>query len=164
MKKTLLWTLLWPLAGYAQDAMSLKDAVRRGLDTNKAVEASTQAQKAADGRIAEARSGSLPKISYLESWTRSDNPVFVFSSLLTQHQFGAQDFQIGPLNRPDFMNNFQSQITADQPLYDAGQTKNARHSAELAKDLTKEDGRRTRLEIMAGVIHSYFDALMTTEQ
>lgn len=164
MKKTLLWTLLWPLAGYAQDAMSLKDAVRRGLDTNKAVEASTQAQKAADGRIAEARSGSLPKISYMESWTRSDNPVFVFSSLLTQHQFGAQDFQIGPLNRPDFMNNFQSQITADQPLYDAGQTKNARHSAELAKDLTKEDGRRTRLEIMAGVIHSYFDALLTAEQ
>ncbi len=164
MKKTLLWTLLWPLAGYAQDAMSLKDAVRRGLETNKGMAASAEAQKAADSRIAEARSGSLPKISYMESWARSDNPVFVFSSLLTQHQFGPQDFQIGPLNRPDFMNNFQSQITADQPLYDAGQTKNARHSAELAKDLTKEDSRRTRMDIMAGVIHAYFDTLLTTEQ
>ena len=28
---------------------------------------------------------------------RSDNPVFVFSSLLTQHQFGPENFNIGPL-------------------------------------------------------------------
>lgn len=164
MKTIFLFALVWPAAGFAQDAISLKDAVRRGLEKNKAVEASAEAQKAADSRIAEARSGRLPKVSYMESWARSDNPVFVFSSLLTQHQFEPQDFQIGPLNRPDFMNNFQSQITADQPLYDAGQTKNARHSAELAKDLTKEDGRRTKLEVMAGVIQSYFDALLTAAQ
>ena len=75
----------------------------------------------------------MPKVNYSESWTRSDNPVFVFSSLLTQHQFGEQNFQIGPLNRPDFLNNFQSQVTADQTLYDAGQTKHAVRSAELTK-------------------------------
>jgi hypothetical protein len=64
----------------------------------------------------EARSGNLPKVNYSESWTRSNNPVFVFSSLLTQHQFGEQNFQVSPLNRPDFLNNFQSQLTADQSL------------------------------------------------
>src|SRR5260370_11275268 len=89
--------------------------------------------------------GNLPKVNYSESWARSDNPVFVFSSLLTQHQFGEQNFQVGPLNRPDFLNNFQSQLTADQTLYDAGQTKRGVRSAELAKDLTKEEGRRTRM-------------------
>jgi outer membrane protein TolC len=164
MKKILLTAILWPLFSPAQDAISIKDAVRQALDKNKSVEASAEAQKAADSRIAQARSGRLPKVGYSESWARSDNPVFVFSSLLTQHQFGAQDFQIGPLNRPDFMNNFQSQFTADQPLYDAGQTRHAVRGAQLGKDLTKEDDRRTRMDVIAQVIRTYLDALLSAEQ
>src|ERR1035438_7791535 len=113
----LVW---WLLPGRAQDAMSLKDAVRLALEKNQSVAASTASEKAAGSRIAEARGGSLPKVNYSESWGRSDNPVFVFSSLLTQHQFGEQNFQVGPLNRPDFLNNFQSQLTADQTLYEIG--------------------------------------------
>ena len=31
--------------------------------------------------------GKLPKVNYSESFTRGDNPVYVFGSLLTQHQF-----------------------------------------------------------------------------
>jgi outer membrane protein TolC len=164
MKKALVLLILWRLRAAAQDPMSLKDAVHLALDMNKSVEASVAAQKAAGSRVAEARGGFLPKVDYSESWTRSDNPVFVFSSLLTQHQFGEQNFQVGPLNRPDFLNNFQSQISADQPLYDAGQTKHAVRSAESTKDMIREDGRRTQMEVIAGVIRAYYDALLGAEQ
>ena len=164
MKHTLLMLVWWSLPGVAEDPMSLKDAVRLALDKNKSVEASLAAQRAAESRIAEARGGSLPKVNYSESWTRSDNPVFVFSSLLTQHQFEEQNFQLGPLNRPDFLNNFQSLVTADQMLYDAGQTKQAVRSAELTKDMTSEQGRQTKIEVIAGVIRSYYDALLSAEQ
>src|ERR1022692_389718 len=164
MKHTLLMLVWWSLPGVAEDPMSLKDAVRLALDKNKSVEASLAAQRAAESRIAEARGGSLPKVNYSESWTRSDNPVFVFSSLLTQHQFEEQNFQLGPLNRPDFLNNFQSLVTADQSLYDAGQTKQAVRSAELTKDMTSEQGRQTKIEVIAGVIRSYYDALLSAEQ
>jgi outer membrane protein TolC len=164
MKKTLLMLVWWLLPGRAQDPMSLKDAVRLALAKNPSVTASTATEKAAESRIAEARGGSLPKVNYSESWGRSDNPVFVFSSLLTEHQFGEQNFQVGPLNRPDFLNNFQSQVTADQTLYDAGQTKRAVRSAELGKGFTREDGRRIRMEVIAGVIRCYYDALLSTEQ
>ncbi len=164
MKKILQMLVLWSLRGWAQDPMSLKDAVQQALEKNKSVEASTAARKAAESRIVEARGGNLPKVNYSESWTRSDNPVFVFSSLLTQHQFEEQNFQIGPLNRPDFLNNFQSQVTVDQPLYDAGQTKHAVRSAELTKDITSEQGRRTQMEVIAGVIRSYYDTLLSGEQ
>jgi len=154
----------WPLTGWTQDPISLRDAVHLSLNRNKSVEASDASRKAAESRIAEARGGNLPKVNYSESWTRSDNPVFVFSSLLTQHQFGEQNFQIAPLNRPDFLNNFQSQITADQTLYDAGQTRHAVRSAELTKDITGEDGRRTRMDVIASVIRSYYDALLGAEE
>ncbi len=149
----------------AQDAgISLNDAVRLALEKNKSLEAAAAANKAADARISEARGGRLPKINYSESWARSDNPVFVFSSLLTQKQFGEPNFQIGPLNNPNFLNNFQSQLTADQVLYDAGQTKRAVHSAELAKDITGEQGRRTQMEVIAGVIRAYYDSLLSADQ
>ena len=164
MKKILQMLVLWSLRGWAQDPMSLKDAVHQALDKNKSVEASVAARKAAESRIAEARGGNLPKVNYSESWARSDNPVFVFSSLLTQHQFGEQNFHVGPLNRADFLNNFQSQLIADQTLYDAGQTKHAVRSAELTKDMTSEDGRRTQMEVIAGVIRCYYDALLGAEQ
>ena len=115
MKRILLILIFGPLLAAAQDAISLKDAVRLALKGNNSIAASDASQKAAESRVAEARGGGLPKVNYSESWTRSDNPVFVFSSLLTQHQFGDQNFQIGPLNRPDFLNNFQSQVTQYAP-------------------------------------------------
>jgi outer membrane protein len=164
MKKTLRMLVLCSLPGWAQDPMSLKDAVHIALNQNKAIEASVAGRKAAESRIAAARGGYLPKVNYAESWTRSDNPVFVFSSLLTQHQFGEQNFRIGALNRPDFLNNFQSQLTADQPLYDGGQTRHAVHSAELTKDIASEQGRHTEMDVIASVIRSYYDALLNAEQ
>jgi outer membrane protein len=164
MKRILLILLLGLPVGAQDAAMSLNDAVRLALNKNKSIEASNAAKKGADTRISEARGGFLPKVNYSESWTRSDNPVFVFSSLLTQNQFGAQNFQIGPLNNPDFLNNFQSQLTADQVLYDAAQTKHAVRSAQLGKDITSEEGRRTQMEVIASVVRAYYDSLLGADQ
>src|SRR5205085_1241576 len=88
----------------------------------------------------------------------------VFSSLLTQHQFGEQNFQIGPLNQPNFLNNFQSLLTADQTLYDAGQTRHAVRSAELTKEIAAESHRLTRTEVIGGVVQAYFDTLLSAEK
>jgi outer membrane protein TolC len=144
-------TLFLFCSGYlwAQDPLSLREAVRLAIRENKAIAATGAGMQASQARIREARSGRLPKVNYSESFARSDNPVFVFSSLLTQHQFGAEDFNIGPLNRPDFLNNFQSQVTVDQVLYDAGQTRNAVKSAQLASQLTAEEQRRVEMEAFA---------------
>ena len=114
-------------------------------------------------RIAQARGGMLPKINYSESFARSDNPVFVFSSLLTQHQFGLENFSIGPLNRPDFLNNFQSQLTVDQPIYDAGQTRNAVKSAELAQKMTVEEQRLVQMNVINGAARAYYGAVLAAE-
>ncbi|HUK52235.1 MAG TPA: TolC family protein, partial [Candidatus Binatia bacterium] len=97
------------------------------------------------------------------SFARSDNPVFVFSSLLTQHQFGPENFNIGPLNRPDFLNNFQSLLTVDQVLYDAGQTRSAVKSADLSQQMTREEQRRTGMQVISGVVSAYYGAVLASE-
>lgn len=152
------------LPAWGQDPMSLKDAVRLALDKNKSIQASGAADKAAENRVAEARGGLLPKVNYSESWTRSDNPVYVFSSLLTQGQFEEQNFQIGALNRPDFLNNFQSLVTADQTVYDAGHAKHGVRSAEIAKDIAGENHRLTQMEVIAGVVRAYYAAALSAAE
>lgn len=164
MNKSPLIAVLLTLPVWAQDSLSLTDAVHLALHQNISIQASGAARKAAEARVAGAQGGRLPRINYSESWTRSDNPVFVFSSLLTQSQFAEQNFQIHALNQPDFLNNFQSQVTADQSLFDASQTKHAIRSAELTKDITSEDGRRTQMEVIAGVVRSYYETLLSKEQ
>lgn len=161
MRKLLLIVLSTPLL--AQDPLSLREAVRIALQENKAIAATDAAMRAAATRIDQAHAGRLPKLNYAESFTRSDNPVFVFSSLLTQHQFGPGNFDIGPLNRPDSINNFQSQLTVDQVLYDAGQTRNAVKSAGLSRQMSAEEQRRAQMQVIAGVVKAYYGALLASE-
>ena len=160
--KTALFALL-AVPVLAQNPLTLKDAARMAVDKHPAMEASAAQVRVAQTRIEQARSGYLPKLNYAESWQRSNNPVFVFSSLLTQHQFTERNFAIGPLNRPDSLNNFQSQVTVDQVIYDAGQTKTQIRSAELGQNIAGQQQRRTRMEVIASVIQAYNGAILAKE-
>jgi outer membrane protein len=164
MKRLAVALMVCGAPAWTQDAMSLRDAVNLALQKNMSIAAAGAAQNAAESRITEARGGLLPKLNYSESWTRSDNPVFVFSSLLTQHQFGAMNFELGPLNRPGFLSNFQSQLTAEQTLYDAGQTRHAVRSAELTRDAAGENRRQMEMETIASTVRGYYAALLSAEQ
>jgi len=161
MKISVLLALAGPLL--AQDPLPLREAVGLALRENKAIAAANAGLRASAARIDEARAGRLPKLNYSESFTRSDNPVFVFSSLLTQHQFGTENFNIGPLNRPDALNNFQSLVTVDQPLYDAGQTSNAVRAASLLSLMTGEERRGTQMQVIAAVVRAYYGAVLASE-
>ena len=148
---------------WGQDPLALRDAVGLALRENRAMTAASEGMRAAETRVEQARAGHLPKLNYSESLTRGDNPVYVFSSLLTQHQFGAPNFAFGSLNRPDALNNFQSLVTADQTLYDGGLTRNATRAANLGRELAEEDTRRVRMETIVAAARAYYDAVLAGE-
>ena len=158
-----LWLLfcVLPLAG--QDPLSLHEAVALALRENRAVLAGEAGARAAAERVTQAKSGMLPRVNVSEGAMRGNNPVYVFGSLLTQHQFGPGNFNIGPLNRPDALNNFQTQLTVDQPLYDGRQTKNATTMAQLGGKMADEDQRRIRMETVARVAQTYYDSALAAE-
>ena len=79
---------------------------------------------------------------------------------IVQHEFAAANFELGALNRPASLNNFQSQLSLDQVIYDAGQTRTGIHSAELARKMTAQDERRVRMSILAAVARTYYDAVL----
>ncbi|MBK9170361.1 MAG: TolC family protein [Bryobacterales bacterium] len=158
----LVWLAL-PGALAAQDGLSLQDAVRTALEKHPSVDAGLARIRAAEARIEQARAGYKPQLNYTESVARSNNPVFVFSSLLTQRRFTEQNFQVGPLNRPEFLNNFQSLVTVDQLVFDKGGIKAQRAAAELGRDVAAEDDRGTRMQLIAGVAKTYHAAVLAEE-
>lgn len=158
-----LWLYLVTLPVMGQQPLSLHNAVALALRENRAVVAAEAGVRAADERLNQAKSGMLPRVNISESAMRGNNPVYVFSSLLTQHQFGAGNFNLGPLNRPDALTNFQTQLTVDQPIYDARQTRNATSTAQLSGRMAAEDQRRTRMETIARVAQTYYGAILAVE-
>ncbi len=160
MWKITLCVSLLAAPAWAQEQLSLAEAVRLALAHNQSIAAASASASAAEARVGEARSGRLPRLNYAESFARSDNPVFVFSSLLTQHQFAADNFQLGPLNRPDALNNFQSKLTLDEMVYDGGRTRQAVRSAELAHEMSGEEGRLARMQVLAGAACAYYGDLL----
>lgn len=160
MQKALV---LLTAAAWGQEPLRVRDAVQLSLRGNPAAVAASQAVASAQSRVDQARGGKLPKVNYSESFTRSDNPVFVFSSLLTQHQFGEANFAIGPLNGPDALNNFQSQLTLDQTLYDGGQTRQAVKAAGLNREMSEEEARSVRMKLIAGTARAYYDVVLASE-
>lgn len=151
-----------PLAAQPQP-LSLRDAVETALHGHPSMAASSAQMKAADLRVKEAESGYLPRLSYTESYQRSDNPVFVFGSLLTQHQFGASNFNIDGLNQPDFLNNFQSQLVLDQSVYDGGRTRSEIRSAQLGREMAGDQDQQTRIRLTGGVVRAYYGALLAEQ-
>ena len=123
--KKMKWGFLFVIAlpVLAQNPLSLRDAVRLALREHPSVAATEANAKAAETKIKQMQSGYLPRLNYQESFTRGNNPVYVFGSLLTQRQFGVQNFAIDKLNKPDFLNNFQSQLVMDQMVFEAGTTR-----------------------------------------
>jgi len=160
----LLLYLLPAVCAYGQQTLSLHDAVALGLKQNPALAASAAGSGAAAARTEQAKAGRLPSVLYNESWSRSDNPVFVFGSLLNQRQFGPQNFDIGTLNRPAFLDNFRSLVSVTQTVYDGGVTASRIESARLGQRLAAQQDRQTQAETIAAILRAYAGNVLAEER
>jgi outer membrane protein len=84
--------------------------------------------------VTQARAGYLPRVDVTESWQRGNQPVFVFSSLLSQRHFTAANFALPALNHPEPLDNFRSAVTVEQPLFDGG-TRAGVTAAAIGRDM-----------------------------
>jgi outer membrane protein TolC len=147
----------------AQQPLSLQQAVETALGSHPALEAAQAGRDESAAGIQQARAGYLPQVDFSESWQRSNNPVFVFGSLLNQGQFGESNFAISSLNNPDPLNNLQSRFSVQQVVFDSWRTKRAVHAARLGGELAAEQQRSAESDVVLGVVRTYFGALLSAE-
>lgn len=117
----LLIVLSHPASG--QEVLTLDRAVHDALAHNRGLAAARAGTDEADARVAVTRSQYFPRASFVESWQRGDQPVFVFSSLLSARRFGAPNFAIDALNQPNPIGFFHGAVAIEQMVFDGGRTR-----------------------------------------
>jgi outer membrane protein TolC len=119
----------------AQTPLTLEDAIKRAQGDTAEARALASSVAEADARIDRAQSGFWPRIDVTETVQRGDQPVFVFSSLLSQRRFTAANFAIPVLNHPDPVTNTRTAVAFEQPIFNAGLTRLGVQAAKLDREM-----------------------------
>jgi outer membrane protein len=128
---------LAPSVVTAQATLTIDQAIHDTLAHNASLRAARAGSAADAAHLTEARAGWFPRISVSESWQRGDQPVFVFSSLLSARRFAAQNFAIDALNHPDAIGFFRTSVGVEQVLFDGGRQRAAVDSASLGHQIAE---------------------------
>ncbi len=147
----------------ASPTLTLRDAVALALKKNPAVNASVAYFQAVARGITQAQAGWYPRVDFSEGFTRGDNPVYVFGTLLTQRSFATPDFALSLLNTPLPLDNFQTRFAASLPLYDAGQTRRRVRGARLQAGSAQQGQQRTQQEVVFETVQAYLGVLRERE-
>lgn len=132
-----LWVafLLTAAPALAQTSLTLEDAIKRAQGETADARALASAIDEADARIQRAQSGFWPRVDVSETVQRGNQPVFVFSSLLSQRRFTPANFGIPALNYPDPMTNTRTAVAVEQPVFNAGLTRLGVQAAKLDREM-----------------------------
>ena len=156
-------SLLTP-AAVAQTPLSLQQAVSMALEKNPQRKMAVADQRAAQAGVQEARSGLLPRVSFTESATRGNDPVYVFGTRLRQERFTVADFALNRLNTPTPIGNFSSRFSGNWNLFDS--FANVK-SVARAKDLQQAAGHqleRADQDTIFRVVQAYLGLLLAQKE
>ncbi len=144
----------------AAQSLSLPLAVDIALRTNPLLRATTSGRDIADAQLEEARASRYPFVQLNQTFTTSNNPVFVFGSLLEQGRFGAQNFDPNVLNHPDALSNFRSSVSLRLPVFNQRQTDTRISEAQLAQQQAAAARRLAEQQIRFEVVRAYYGLLI----
>lgn len=136
------------------ETLTLAGAINAALENNyelKSMKNSVLAQKA---EIGIARSAFLPKITFEERVSRTNNPPQAFMMKLNQERFSQDDFILDHLNNPRPVNDYQTAFFIEQPVLSVQSfwrlsQANSMHNASIS------DFSRKKEEIVFKIVEAY---------
>jgi outer membrane protein len=144
--------------------LTLQLAVNVALEKNPLRKAAIADIKAASAEVREARSFLMPHLSFSETETRGDDPVYVFGSKLRQQRFTAAELALNKLNTPPPISNFTTRFGGSWNLFDSFATWHGVSRAKHINEAAKHQLDRTDQEIVFRVISSYYEVLLAAKQ
>ncbi|HVB32850.1 MAG TPA: TolC family protein [Patescibacteria group bacterium] len=151
-------------AARAQQPLTLRQAVELALKQNPALRAAREEADVAHARVGEARAGWLPRLDVHQSFTRGDNPVYVFGALLTQRQFTAANFALSALNQPSPLDNFQTQVSGEVSLFDSGRRYLREAGARKISSAADYETAQARQDLILRVVRAYYGVIVAREE
>jgi outer membrane protein TolC len=151
---------------FAQEPLplTLRDAVNIGLEKNPVRKAAVADTLAASADTQTARSFLLPHVTFSETATRGNDPVYVFGSRLRQQRFTEADFALNRLNSPLPFGNFSTHLGGTWNLFDSFASWHGLTRARLMDEAIKHQLDRTEQEIVFHLIESYDAVLLAAKE
>ncbi|HEV2224003.1 MAG TPA: TolC family protein [Candidatus Acidoferrales bacterium] len=144
--------------------ITLQQAVSIALEKNPEHKAALADTRAASADVKEARSFLLPRVTFSETATRGNDPVYVFGSKLRQQRFTTADFALNVLNTPAPFGNFTTRFGGTWNLFDSFGSWHAVDRAKRVEDAAGHQLDRTDQEIILHVVDSYYALLLAKKQ
>jgi outer membrane protein len=157
-----------PMAAFAQSdhegQISLKVAVERAFENDPTIKIASTGRGIAKSALSEARAGWYPFLRFNQSFARSNNPVFVFGSLLEQGRFGSSNFALDALNQPSPLTNSRTLVGGQFSLFDQFHTSSRTLKARAGSDSAELREQALIQKTMFDVVRSYYGLILARER
>ena len=146
------------------DTLTFHQAVSQMLQNNPVLAQRKLASSVAHDQWGQSKAAYYPQIDVLQTWNHSNNPVFVFGSLLNQAQFSQENFAIDALNHPDALNDFSSRFQVGWLVYDFGKRENQVRSARSMHQIATLQEENTRITLLRELVRRYYAVSLARER
>jgi outer membrane protein TolC len=162
---SLLALALWTAApASAQTPLAFDQAVARALERSPSIRAARARTEQAAAGVSAARAAWFPRVTFAETAHRGNQPVFVFSALLSSRRFGSANLAVDALNHPGALTFYQRTLGLEQVLFDGGRTLVAGRTARLRQDSADLALRQEAADLVVALAGHYGRALAADAQ
>ena len=144
--------------------LTLQQAVKIALEKNPLRKVALADTRVATAEVREAQSVLMPRLTFSETATRGNDPVYVFGSKLRQQRFTPADFTLNKLNTPSPLGNFSTRFGGSWNLFDSFASWHGVNRAKQMNDAAVHQLERTDQEIVFRVVDSYYGVLLAKKQ
>ncbi len=151
-----------PRAVWAE-AWTFERAVNHALTNSPDARIAEQRIRVARAGVDQANAALWPTLQLQSSYTRTDNPMMVFGSILNQRAFGQPP--LGPIDFNDVpdIDNLNVRGTASIPLYAGGRIKAGRAGARANAEAARAEAEAVRQTLAFEVARTFLGVLKTRE-
>jgi outer membrane protein TolC len=132
-----LFALLAPATIFAAEITSLRESVSYAIEHNRMLAVAVTQVDRAQAEVDMATGQMMPSVDVSTGFVRANSPLYVFGTKLQQGSVTVADFAPASLNQPGYLNNYQSRVGLNMPLYSGGAMwagrARARHHADASE-------------------------------
>ncbi len=169
LKKITIWSFILSFlvivkAAYAGNFLTLEKAFKIALEKNPTLLQARAHKKQTEAKVLKAIGAFLPKVNLELGYTRSNNPVKVFSDKLNQADFTPNDFDVNVLNDPNYRSAWQARIVMWQPIFNQGREFIGYKTSKLADTISLLTVKTAAQGVLFNVEKAYSQVLLAKDK
>ena len=152
--------LSWAMPALAGEPWTLERALAQALNQNPDARLARQRIAAAQAGLEQANAVFWPRLQFQSSYTRTDNPMMVFGSILNQRAYPSAGLNFNDVPEVDDLNT-RGLVTV--PLYGGGKLRAGREAAKAGSEAARQENEAVRNALGFEVSRGFYSVLKTRQ-